>query len=378
MDPWSLGKEPIRPEQPAGVDARYDPDFEALQAEIDKLSTPSAMGGTDWETVERLAAVILSGKSKDLLAASYFAVAAIRTRGLEGLAQGLQVMGDLIEHFWEDLFPPKKRMRGRAAALEWWVKKSAAALEDLKPEGAAAEAVQQYREALMRVDALLQANLDSPPLTRPLERFIDALPVESGEAAEPAQGPVPPTLEASASTAAAAPGDVPALKKGPEDTTPQSAPAPAGAAASEPHPLRRTVENPPASAPSPGPPQEPVPGPAAPPAGVRPEPGEAGPGTQPASAVEAEKVLRGAFQAVRRTADYYLGQDLSDPRSYRLRRIASWSLIHALPPAAGGRTEVPPPTNRPLLENEWKGLEAKGSWEILVRKIGRASCRERV
>jgi len=367
MDPWSLGKEPIRPEQPAGVDVRYDPDFEALQAEIDKLSTPSATGGTDWKTVERLAAAILSGKSKDLLAASYFAVAAIRTRGLEGLAQGLQVMGDLIEHFWEDLFPPKKRMRGRAAAIEWWVEKGAAALEDLEPEKAAAEAVQQYREALMRIDALLQANLDSPPLTRPLERFIDAIPLQAGEAAEPGQGPAPPPAEASASTAAAAPGEVPALKKGPADPTPQSAPTPAEAVASEPHPLGRAVENPPASAPSPGPPQEPVPRPAAPPAGGQPEPGEAGPGTQPASAAEAERLLRGALQTVRRTADYYLGQDLSDPRSYRLRRIASWSPIHALPPAAGGRTEVPPPMNRPLLENEWKGLEAKGGWEILVR-----------
>lgn len=357
MDLWSLGKEPIRPDQPAGVDVRYDPDFEALQAEIDKLSTPSATGGTDWGKVERLAAAILSGKSKDLLAASYFAVAAIRIRGLEGLAQGLQIMADLTEHFWEDLFPPKKRMRGRAAAIEWWVEKSAAALEDIKPEGAEEEAVQRCREALMRVDAFLQANLDSPPLTRPLERFIDAIPVQGGDAAETGAAPASSPAQSTGSAAAGAPGEFAARKDN----------LPGAAAESAAPPVESSPSGPPASAASPEPQRQPASKPTAGPAGARPEPVETGQGVQPASAVEAERLLRGALQAIRRAADYYLGQDLGDPRSYRLRRIASWSLIHALPPAVNGRTEVPPPMNMPLLESELKDLKAKGNWEVLIR-----------
>ena len=49
MDIHSLGKEPIQQDQPAGLDVRYEPEFEQLQAEIDKLSMPSASGGTDWK-----------------------------------------------------------------------------------------------------------------------------------------------------------------------------------------------------------------------------------------------------------------------------------------------------------------------------------------
>lgn len=367
MDLWSLGKEPIRPDQPAGVDVRYDPDFEALQAEIDKLSTPSATGGTDWGKVERLAAAILSGKSKDLLAASYFAVAAIRIRGLEGFAQGLQIMADLTEHFWEDLFPPKKRVRGRAAAIEWWVEKSAAALEDIKPEGAQEEAVQRYREALMRVDALLQANLDSPPLTRPLERFIDAIPVQGGDEAETGTAPASSPAQSTGSAAAGAPGEAPARKDNLAGAPSESAAPAVESSPSGPSALEKAGEKPPASAASPEPQRQPAPKPTAGPAGARPEPVETGQGIQPASAVEAERVLRGALQAIRRAADYYLGQDLGDPRSYRLRRIASWSLIHALPPTVSGRTEVPPPMNQPLLEGELEDLEAKANWEVLVR-----------
>ena len=77
MDLSTLGKTPIHPENPTGSDARYDPDFEALQTEIDKLSSPSATNGVDWKKVSDSAARILSKKSKDLMAASYLAISQI-------------------------------------------------------------------------------------------------------------------------------------------------------------------------------------------------------------------------------------------------------------------------------------------------------------
>lgn len=77
MDLLVLGKEPIQPDQPAGQEARYTPEYEQLQAEIDKLSLPSASRGVDWRKVESLASVILAQKSKDLAVASYLTVALI-------------------------------------------------------------------------------------------------------------------------------------------------------------------------------------------------------------------------------------------------------------------------------------------------------------
>ena len=67
MDLLSLGKEPVNADQPAGSDVRYDPEFEELQAEIDKLSNPSATDGTDWNKVTKLASEILATKAKDIL-----------------------------------------------------------------------------------------------------------------------------------------------------------------------------------------------------------------------------------------------------------------------------------------------------------------------
>ena len=51
MDLISLGKEPISEDKPTGEDVRYEPEFEELQGEIDKLSSPSASGTIDWEKI---------------------------------------------------------------------------------------------------------------------------------------------------------------------------------------------------------------------------------------------------------------------------------------------------------------------------------------
>ena len=134
MDLLSLGKNPINPDQPTGSDVRYEPEFEELQSEIDKLSSPSFSGGIEWQKVSDMAAFILAEKSKDLLVASYLAVSQVYIRQIEGLAVGLTVMHDLVDQFWDTLFPPKKRMRGRLGAVEWWIEKTGSALKNIKPE----------------------------------------------------------------------------------------------------------------------------------------------------------------------------------------------------------------------------------------------------
>ncbi len=63
MDLTTLGKEPIEGDKPAGINMSYEPEFEALQEEIDKMTNPSASESTDWEKVSKIAAEILSEKS---------------------------------------------------------------------------------------------------------------------------------------------------------------------------------------------------------------------------------------------------------------------------------------------------------------------------
>ena len=126
MDLWTVGKNPISSEQPAGSDMTYEPEYEELQTALNTLSS------RDWDKVVQLASEILTTKSKDLWAASALGVALIHTHRAEGLAIGLRVYRDLLTDFWNDLYPPKARMRKRIRTIEWWVEKTGAALKSLE------------------------------------------------------------------------------------------------------------------------------------------------------------------------------------------------------------------------------------------------------
>lgn len=198
MDLLLLGKEPISAEQPAGSDVRYEPEFEELQAEIDKLSSPSSSGGTDWNKVSQMASEILASKSKDLLAASYLAVAQIHTRQMEGFAVGLHIFRDLLEEFWEDLFPPKKRIRGRKGALEWWIEKTEIAVDMLGSQCLEPEEVNELKVGVEQIDHLLSEYLEEPPSVRGIQKFLDDLPAASEGKAAPAETPDRPKPSSSA------------------------------------------------------------------------------------------------------------------------------------------------------------------------------------
>jgi type VI secretion system protein VasJ len=111
MELLELGKNPISESSPAGEDVRYEPEFEALENEIGKMTSLSATEGVDWSKVAKLCHEILSDKSKNLMAAIYLCVALLETEGLSGFANGVHVLRELLDNFWDTMFPPKKRMR---------------------------------------------------------------------------------------------------------------------------------------------------------------------------------------------------------------------------------------------------------------------------
>lgn len=199
MDIAALGKEPVRPDQPAGQDVRYDPLFDSLQAEVDKLTSPSVAGTIDWEKVVRLAADILATRSKDLLVASYLAVGLIQTRQGDGLALGLKVWRDLLDNFWADLFPT--RMRGRQRSVEWWVERTEIALRQLPLNVIPADQLQIIRETLQAIDKVLGENVEHAPSLSVIRDQVERVacqppeeepePVHVPRAAEPAHVPPP-------------------------------------------------------------------------------------------------------------------------------------------------------------------------------------------
>ncbi len=115
----TLGSSPVPGPSPAGVSARYEPEFERLSGEIAKLESVEGRTSIRWGDVVDLSAAILSKKSKDLLVAGYLTLGLVRQKGYSGLAAGLRVCRDMIADFWDGLFPEKNRVRARAAALQW-------------------------------------------------------------------------------------------------------------------------------------------------------------------------------------------------------------------------------------------------------------------
>ena len=188
VDLERLGKEPIHPDQPAGKDIRYDPAFEALQAEVNKLNSPSASGTVDWGKITQQASEILAQKSKDLLVASYLAVALIYTRKMDGLALGLGIYHDLLDRFWEDLYPGKSRMKARLSAFEWWMERTETALKQLPPASLGPDQIARFKERVEKIDQFLNGHLEEPPSLRPLYDFFDSLLKEQAPMEPPREG----------------------------------------------------------------------------------------------------------------------------------------------------------------------------------------------
>ncbi|NIO04258.1 MAG: type VI secretion system protein TssA [Proteobacteria bacterium] len=306
MELSSLGKDPIQADQPTGSDVRYEPEYEQLQAEIDKLSLPSASAGIDWKKVSDLAASILAHKSKDLLVASYLAVGQVHMRQIEGLADGLVVIHDLIATYWDGLFPPKKRMRGRVGALEWWIEKTESALAGVTTDPIAPEKLESINTTLAHIDTLMKQHLPEPLLLRPIQRSLETIPLLSEAKPEPEAAP-----------AGERPQPSPPTK--PETLTEREAP--------------KVTSSP-----------------------IEPE--------TPVTEKDAQKVINSGLQKLRQAAAVLLEKDPTNAVAYRCRRVAAWSLVSALPPESNGHTQIPPP--QPQIHQELKDLKDNAHWSGLI------------
>lgn len=126
----ALGTTPIAGANPAGVSARYEPEFEKLAAEIAKMESVEGRNSIKWDIVVESATALLAGKSKDLLVASYLSLGLLQEDGYPGLAAGLTACRDILNTFWENLFPEKARLRARGQALQWMADRIAPALQE--------------------------------------------------------------------------------------------------------------------------------------------------------------------------------------------------------------------------------------------------------
>ncbi len=152
----AIGSDPISAEAPSGESVRYDPEFEQLQAEMQKLENLSGES-VDWKKVTALSEAILKNKSKDLLVCGYLVLGLLETEGLSGLSNGLTCLEGLIADHWSSLFPTAKRMRARINALNWISEKTGAVISRTEPDQV--EMLSACNERVETLEALLQEKL---------------------------------------------------------------------------------------------------------------------------------------------------------------------------------------------------------------------------
>lgn len=285
-----LGSAPVSPEQPCGASARYEPEFEQLEAELAKQEslTPSAV---DWKRVVELSALILQTKSKDLLVAAYLCRGLIEAERYQGLAVGLAVIRDMLLQHWDGLFPEAKRLRARGTAVAWLAEKAGRFVRAATPKAADKDALASAVALLKEIDACLDEKMgqEAPSLrdlSRPLKDHLQSL---EAAAQQPAQAVTTPSMPGAAAL---------------------SAPRPAVAPAPE--------------------------------------------MAEVASDADAKKALRQLQDLARKVTKYWLGKDMLDARAYRLGRLATWILVESLPAQTDGQTQIPAPAPERIkaLENQ--------------------------
>ena len=289
MDITALAASPVSESRPAGADAKYEPEYEALTAEIAKLSSVSQSAPISWQDVADNGAAILAQKSKDISVAAYTAVALAHIDGARGFLDGVNLLRGICENFWEDAFPPKAKMRRRLNAYEWWHER---ALEQLRKDGqppVSAALSAEMTEAVGELDSLIGGLMEEAQPLRDIKEAIRAIPLLPEEK--------------------------------PKEPEPQAAP--------EPEPLREEPAPQPQLQAAPEPPR-PAPSPA--------------PAPQAAQTGDTAAALSAFVEAARNYAYALRAEDPANYLAWQLPRVALWGKITALPPDDGtGQTMVPPP-----------------------------------
>ncbi len=185
---------PISREVACGEDISFSADFEILKAEVDKADGLHVDAPPDWKKVIEKALDLLKAQSKDLWVLSYLIRGLWEIHGIGGLVLGLQVLDELQRTYWQDIFPPFKKIKRRAAALEWLTVRMQMFLSRCPNDSASIEQAESARLSLTSIGEFWDDRMgDKAPMVSGLLR---SLPQERKE--EPSDGAkdsaVSPTL----------------------------------------------------------------------------------------------------------------------------------------------------------------------------------------
>lgn len=214
--------QPIPGGAPGGSNARFDPRHEAIRGQVAELDSPSGRA-VDWKQVVAQGGEILGQVSKDLLIAAYVAHGLFQLEGAPGLTEGLDLLTGLLSQYWDSAFPEVARIKGRAAALTWFVERTAQPLGVMPPPARATLVALEEANKAFSKEVRARFTDPAPPLSPLGDAITRVLLSAPAEAAPPAAPPAAVPLVA-AGPAPSAPVPPP-VTSAPPASTPSPAPA---------------------------------------------------------------------------------------------------------------------------------------------------------
>ncbi len=289
----------ISESEPCGINAKYETIYENLESEITKSESLSAET-TDWQIVLTSSTEILKNISKDYPTACYLAFALVHKDGYQGLLAASILLEKISETFWDDMFPPKKRLRGRQNATQWFIEKTSEFLQNNEPREQDMEVIGDISKSIKNLDYFLSEKMaDLAPnfsdLSRPLKRLKE---IAASQATKPTptvkQEPIIPVSKAISEAVQDVVQKITKTKQNPAATT-------------------NTIE----------------------------AIGDI------ANDSDARKALKQVQDGLKKLA-YYHGQvSASDPKRFRLSRSALWDNLDKLPPVKDNKSQLPcPPADK--------------------------------
>jgi len=200
--------DPISADNPVGVQSDDDPDFDKVSTEIQKLESlhlgTDAVSPVDWGVVVQTSTAILAQKSKDIRLANWLCMGLFQQKGYSGLSDGFEICINLLEGYWDNLYPPLKRIRGRSAAFMWLASKLTPLVAKKEPVGNEAEIMQNCAKLIERLVQVIDEKFgDNSPTNAESPNLLDLRKSIQGYAVkmkveEPASQPEKPVEQRAA------------------------------------------------------------------------------------------------------------------------------------------------------------------------------------
>jgi type VI secretion system protein VasJ len=147
---------PLEGGAPAGADLALEPEFDAIKAELDKLTSIEG-GEVDWRLVVETAEELLGSRTKDLRLAVWLSMGGLERSGWRGFVRGLVVCRSLILDMWESMFP--SRAKARANIVVWLGERAAPLIGDLKVTLEDGDDVRLAADLVSEIDSVLADKL---------------------------------------------------------------------------------------------------------------------------------------------------------------------------------------------------------------------------